>query len=930
MTLFCALTTVTALAYGSGPARVGDLHLPEKVTDVTPVVLSIHGGGWSAMCRHDVRGIADFLAENGCAVYNIDYRLATPQTPWPACGDDCLAAARFILDGGLGKFGLRPKRIWTIGGSAGGHLALWTGLNLPADKVSGIVSISGIADPGPDLERNPARYRTLFGGRDPSAADIDSMSMMRLVGKDGPRILLTHAEEDTVVPLASALNFHVRYREAGPIRLYRYSSSAEPNTGGHCIWRKGVSNPRRLLGCIEREIGLFMGLPPVRVSDAAYGNYDGVPDLCAVPFDEDRGGAGTPPLAVGAGEIRIAPPRIADGAPAVKATDYGLSEAETDNGAAIERALVAARKTGAHRLVLAPGVYRCFGQKGILIEGFEDFVFDGAGAELVFRRDAITDPMVPSWNHDPSRANFVIRNCRRMTIGGFDMDWDWKTAPLATGARITAVHVDEKTDNASYCDFELLGHGERHPYFGRLFPVQYLVPMSADFRHFGERNHNWWMGTYEGDAGAKAEWLDPTHVRVYPSVFDPKTPHWGGPNGVGGNPSANRKCVRERKVGETVRLSHHYYGKGGFTLDSNEDFALHDVRVYACFGFGVYIDGAQRNWTLRNVAFKPRDLRHPISCSADTVHFSHSQGGAIIDGLRTSHGEDDVINVHDRFTVAKRTGPRSLKTILRRGAVYFMPRTGATVELRAPTLHPLGWRGTAVSVSADGEIAFDRDLPAEDPPEGFFLVFDRSFSCDRVIVRNCTIEDNEQRCLFNASDVTVENCVFRRTSGDAVRLLADYTLTYWCEGTGVTNLVIRNSTFENNCTGRQTDCPWNMGADLTTCLGLPPAVKLADADKSFVSRILVEDCTFRDSLSYFTVLRFGRDIVFRNNRIETTARREDRLPTSGFARLGTVENVLFENNVFRIPQGAEPPRLHLEKAAKDVMLRGNRTEIISR
>ncbi len=663
--------------------------------------------------------------------------------------------------------------------------------------------------------------------------------------------------------------------------------------------------------------------------EPSYGNYGAVERLRSVAVDEEFGDVSTPvSVATGADEIVVSAPR--ENPTTLHAADFGFSTTNDDNGAAIQRALDAAKTKKAGRLVLAPGVYRCFGPKGVFIEGFEDFVLDGAGAELVFRRPP-TYPIVPSWHHDTSRANFVVRNCRRTKVGGFDMDWDWRTAPLATGARVTKVHVDEDKDFASYVEFELLGHGARHPYFGAVFPVQHLNQMSSDLSTFGNRNSNWWMGTYEGDIGAKSEWIDPVHVRVYPSVFDPSQPHWSGPNASSGNAKANRAQAKMRCVGECVRISHRYYGKGGFTLDSNEDFELHDVNVYACFGFGVYVDGSQRNWMLRRVKFKPRDLRHPISCSADTIHFSHSEGGAVIDGLQTSHGQDDVINVHDRFTVAKPVGERELEVILKRGAVYFMPGEGHEVELRLPTFHSANWHGKVVAVNG-ARIVFDRPLPSaglvqkssccKDGP--YFLVFDRSASCDRVIVRNSTIADNEQRCLFNASDVTIENCVFRRTNGDAVRLLADYTMTYWCEGTGVTNLVVRNCRFENNCMGQQMDCPWNMGADVVTCLGLPPNVSIMDADKSHVSRILVEGCTFRDSLSYTAAFNFGRDIVFRRNRIENTGMRQDCLPTSGSIRLRHVANVRIEANEFVAQNAGRLPAIEIGEDVTGLVLHNNR------
>lgn len=253
--------SVLEVPYGSDPQQSGDLFLPAKVTPETPFVLNIHGGGWSAMSRKDAAGVSAFLVEMGCAVYSIDYRLASKENPWPVCGTDCLKAADFILRGGFAAQGLKPSRIWIIGVSAGGHLALWTGMNLGAEQVAGIISVSGIADPIPDAKANPNRYVRLFGGSEPKASDFDSMSIMKFVRKNGPRILLTHAKEDTVVPFESAANFCNAYRNAGNnILFYQYSAKDEANTGGHIIWRKDYPVRKRLLNCIENKIAQFIGI----------------------------------------------------------------------------------------------------------------------------------------------------------------------------------------------------------------------------------------------------------------------------------------------------------------------------------------------------------------------------------------------------------------------------------------------------------------------------------------------------------------------------------------------------------------------------------------------------------------------------------------------------------------------------------------------
>ena len=233
-------------------------------TAETSVALLIYGGGWTSMDKKDVEGIAEFLANDlGITVYNINYRLASAQNPWPACGEDCLMAGEFIFsDEFAAKTGAKPKSILVIGGSAGGHLALWTGLKLGA-KCDHIISISGIADPAPDRAAHPDRYRALFGGREPTAAELDSMNVMKLVRKDGPKILLTHEYQDEVVSIESARHFLWAYRNLGnDIGLCEYSRNSYEGLTGHCIWIPG-SKPHRLLPKLEREITYFLTPPRV-------------------------------------------------------------------------------------------------------------------------------------------------------------------------------------------------------------------------------------------------------------------------------------------------------------------------------------------------------------------------------------------------------------------------------------------------------------------------------------------------------------------------------------------------------------------------------------------------------------------------------------------------------------------------------------------
>ena len=238
-----------------GEDGLGDLWLPGSASP--PVVLLIHGGGWSALHRPSVAGIASFFREDlGFAVFNIEYRLSSAANRWPSCGDDCLAAANWLFSDDFHRLaGFSPDKIWLCGGSAGGHLALWTLVNLPPEKVAGCVSISSIGDPVPDFRTHPNRYTLLLGPVSDEAA-LAAMSPIPLIRPGMAPLLCTHADADQVVPIASHRAFANAYRAAGNrCDFFEYPHDAEPNTGGHFIWRP---EPHRLLSIIEERIAAFV------------------------------------------------------------------------------------------------------------------------------------------------------------------------------------------------------------------------------------------------------------------------------------------------------------------------------------------------------------------------------------------------------------------------------------------------------------------------------------------------------------------------------------------------------------------------------------------------------------------------------------------------------------------------------------------------
>lgn len=236
----------------AGERGLGDLYLPEH-PEHAPVALTIHGGGWSAQDKSSFCGVSQFIASLGWAVFNINYRLTTI-APWPACGNDCLMAAKFLLDGEVPEFaGLDRRKLLICGGSAGGHLALMTGLRLPQNRVAGIISISGIDELTSDFALHSFRYKPFFGG-EPTEEKQTEANPLQYLRPDSPPVLLTHWDNDQVVPVESARRFRDRGRALGcRVDYYEYSTEDE----GHGIWIPD-SKPHRLYPHLETELTRFI------------------------------------------------------------------------------------------------------------------------------------------------------------------------------------------------------------------------------------------------------------------------------------------------------------------------------------------------------------------------------------------------------------------------------------------------------------------------------------------------------------------------------------------------------------------------------------------------------------------------------------------------------------------------------------------------
>lgn len=139
----------TNLSYGTNSAQIMDVQLPAGRTTTTPVVVFIHGGGWSGGDKSIFLTVdlQRFIAA-GYATVNINYRLASNAAGVhdPLLSTDVTAAIDFIA-AHAAEYQVAPATFALVGHSAGAHLALLASYKYdPAHRIKAVASLSGPTD----------------------------------------------------------------------------------------------------------------------------------------------------------------------------------------------------------------------------------------------------------------------------------------------------------------------------------------------------------------------------------------------------------------------------------------------------------------------------------------------------------------------------------------------------------------------------------------------------------------------------------------------------------------------------------------------------------------------------------------------------------------------------------------------------------------
>ena len=204
------------LAYGEDPLQQVDLWFPRGDGGAHPLVLFVHGGGWSKGDKSNGSGRwkATHYPQAGYLFASANYRLV-PQASVEQQAEDVAMALKALLDRAR-ELGVDKRRVVLMGHSAGAHLVALVGTDerylraagLSYADLAGVVALDGAGyevsaqmdKGGPRLRQT---YEQAFGG-DPARQRALS-PMNHVAAPNAGRFLVLHVDRAASVRQSPAL-----------------------------------------------------------------------------------------------------------------------------------------------------------------------------------------------------------------------------------------------------------------------------------------------------------------------------------------------------------------------------------------------------------------------------------------------------------------------------------------------------------------------------------------------------------------------------------------------------------------------------------------------------------------------------------------------------------------------------------------------------
>lgn len=343
------------------------------------------------------------------------------------------------------------------------------------------------------------------------------------------------------------------------------------------------------------------------------------------------------------------------------------------------------------------------------------------------------------------------------------------------------------------------------------------------------------------------------------------------------------------KAGDVLTIRDTYRDNCGGFITLSKDVLLSNIKMHFMHGLGIVSQFAE-NITLLKVTVAPRENSGRVVASfADCFHFSGCKGKILIDQCKTSGAHDDAVNVHG--THLKITGISENKKI----KVQFMHHqtygfeaffAGDSISFVDPkTLRPIVY-GKLKSATLLGKKEMELILDGEisDKVKAGDVIENITWTPE-VTVRNSWFERTNARGLLLTTrrKIIVENNTFFRTGMHAILIAND--AASWFESGAVSNVIVRNNTFE--------ECAYNSG----TIINVAPENHQLVAGYYVHKNIRIQNNTFKIFDKPILSARSVNGLFFLNNTINSSNLLAMGTNENAFT-LTACKNVVIKNNTF--------------------------------
>jgi acetyl esterase/lipase len=217
---------ITYLTANNWDAKL-DVYQARNAPASNPTLIYFHGGGWVAGSKEQSSLTFLPFLDMGWNVVNVEYRLARISLA-PAAVQDALCALRWVYRNAK-DYNVDTSRLVLMGNSAGGHLALTTGM-IPASagldslcpgseelKVAAIINWYGITDvnellAGPNVRNYAVNWLGGMSNREEVARRVSPLTYVRA---GLPPIISVQGDADPVVPYSQNVRLHAALDNAG-------------------------------------------------------------------------------------------------------------------------------------------------------------------------------------------------------------------------------------------------------------------------------------------------------------------------------------------------------------------------------------------------------------------------------------------------------------------------------------------------------------------------------------------------------------------------------------------------------------------------------------------------------------------------------------------------------------------------------------------